>query len=200
MLVDAPIAVPTALVRRPTDAEQLAAEVGCLPCGTSPSEPAKLISRSNCAVTTCAQRLELGSDGRAGKPEHPGEEAEAEQQGQCQPPARAESGRTRPSSRTPPSRNTAKIAPPMISSSGWASTMIPTIASVMPSHTAALAISRRTKGSRNSAGPGRSTCGSTVGGLAPSAVPQRRSGAAVAERLEPGQRVPPHGRCRRARR
>src|SRR6185312_14673509 len=101
------------------------------------------------------------------------------------------------SSRAPPSRNTAKIAPPTISSSGWPSTMTPRMARPIPNHTAALAISRRTRGSRNSAGPGRSIWGSVVGGVAviyALIVPQRLSGAAGAKRLEPADRVPPHRR------
>src|SRR6185312_1031290 len=83
------------------------------------------------------------------------------------------------------------------SSSRWPSTMTPRMARPIPNHTAALAISRRTRGSRNSAGPGRSIWGSVVGGVAviyALIVPQRLSGAAGAKRLEPADRVPPHRR------
>src|SRR5207245_8049437 len=81
--------------------------------------------------------------------------------------------------------------------SGWPSTMTPAIASAIPNHTAAFCISRRTSGSRNSAGPGRSTCGSTVGGglaIAALAIPQRAPGAPVTKGPDPADRVPPLGR------
>ena len=57
-----------------------------------------------------------------------------------------------------------QIIPPTISSSGCARTMTPAINKARPNQTAARLSSRITIGSRNSEGPGRSTCGSTVGG------------------------------------
>ena len=79
-LVTAPIALPTALVRRPTLPSSWPPRFAAGPRGTMPSEAANAITRSNWAVTTCAQRLELRGDGRAGEPEDPADEAEPDDQ------------------------------------------------------------------------------------------------------------------------
>ena len=163
-LVTPPSTLPTALVRRPTEPSSSAPRFWGGPFGTRPSEDAKIISRLNCAVTTCrrssncaAMVVPANQNTQPRKPK-PIRRTSSSRQPRA-------IGRKRPSTRTPPSRKTAKIAPPTISSSGWARTMTPTMSNAMPSQTAALASSLRTKGSRNSAGPGRSICGSVVGGF-----------------------------------
>ena len=88
-LATAPIALPTALVSRPTEPSSWLPRLVGWPLGIRPSEAAKSISRSNCAVTTSAQRLELGGDGRSGEPDDPADEAEAEEDGRAAAASRA---------------------------------------------------------------------------------------------------------------
>ena len=162
-LATAPIALPTALVRRPTEPSSWPPRsVGC-PGGIRPIEATKAISRLNCWATTSrsasAWAPMVVPANHTTQPRNPNPRTivSSSRHGRG-------IGSQRPSSRAPPSRNTAKIAPPMISSSGCARKMIPAIATAVPNQTAAFAISRRTSGSRNSAGPGRSMWGSVVGG------------------------------------
>ncbi len=52
MLVTAPIALPTALVSRPTDPSSSLPMLAGGPLGINPSDATNAITRSNCAVTT----------------------------------------------------------------------------------------------------------------------------------------------------
>ena len=85
-LVTAPIALPTALVSRPTEPSSCCTEVVGGPLGTG-----RATRRIHHAVELGGddnpQRFGLGRDGRAGEPEHPADEAEAERAGEQQPPA-----------------------------------------------------------------------------------------------------------------
>src|SRR5688572_17407849 len=69
--------------------------------------------------------------------------------------------------------------------------MTPAMSSATPNQTVARCSSRRTIGSRNSVGPGRSTWGSTGGcwAILVAAPPQRAPGPARAKRPEPADRV-----------
>ena len=136
-LATPPTALPTALVSRPTEPSSSVPMLLGLPCGNSPSDSANSIRRLNCAVTTtrsasnwAAMVVPANQTTQPMKPKPSSRTSNSRQPRGI--------GRVRPSRRTPPSRNTAKIAPPTISSSGWARKMTPTMASAMPSQTARL--------------------------------------------------------------
>ncbi len=194
----APIALPRAWVSRPTEPSSWLPRFPG-PWGMSPSEPANSNSRLNWAVTTRRNASNWAAmvvpANQKTQPMNPKPSRITSSSRQPRP-----TGNRRPSSRTPPSRNTAKMAPPMISSSGWASTMIPTMSSAIPNQTAAFAISRRTRGSRNSAGPGRSMWGSVVGGSWTISYPAATSRRGPGGRIRTSSRGSTIRSSRRARR
>ncbi len=131
-LVIAPIALPTALVSRPTEPSNWVPSGRRLALAAAgPSEAANSISRWNCAVTTmrsvsnCAAMVVPANQKTQPRKPKPSRMVRSSRHGRG-------IGRTRPSSRVPPSRKTAKIAPPTISSSGWARTMTPTMSKRQP--------------------------------------------------------------------
>ena len=129
----APSALPTALVSRPTEPSSCAPMLDVLPAWHQPERSGdQPYDRVELGGDDRAQRLELGGEGRAGEIEDPADEAEAERAMTISSRQPRPIGSTRPSSRAPPSRNTAKTRPPTISSSGWARTMMPMMASAMP--------------------------------------------------------------------
>ena len=116
-LATAPMALPTALVSRPTDPSSCAPRLADWPLGTSPNEAAKASRRWNCSVTTSRNASNWAAmvvpAYQATQPRNPNPRRMTSSSRQPRG-----IGKTRPISRTPPSRNTAKIAPPTISSSG----------------------------------------------------------------------------------
>ena len=80
-LVTAPIALPTALVSRPTEPSSCVPRSGRLALGHQAERSGELHQPVELRGDDDAQRLELRGDGRPGEPEDPAEEAEAEQDG-----------------------------------------------------------------------------------------------------------------------
>ena len=70
-LATAPIALPTALVSRPTEPSSCAAEVGRLALGHQAERAGEFHQPVELRGDDGAQRFELGGDGRAGEPERP---------------------------------------------------------------------------------------------------------------------------------
>jgi len=79
-LVTAPIALPTALVRRPTDPSEIAP----LALRQQPQGSRELHQPVELFRDDDPERFELRGDGRPGEPEHPAEESKTEQDGEEQ--------------------------------------------------------------------------------------------------------------------
>ena len=149
---------------QPADrAEKLAADVGRLALRHEAERAGECHQPRELGGHDRAQGLGLGGDGRAREPEYPAEEAEPEQKNQDEPPAARDRQVSAKQAHAAIEENgedrAADDEQQRLGEDDHADDGRPT-----PNHTAAFCISRRTRGSRNSAGPGRSRWGSVVGG------------------------------------